>query len=97
MKQQDKTPITDNYLDSLTGITAAEPKDFFYDRLVNRLANEEQLAFWSFPLKPVWLICTLTALLLINAFILIKKDKPTSSPSDIQSFAKAYDQQISSY
>jgi len=99
MKQEHKTPITDEYLNSLTGIMAAEPKNFFYDRLINRLANQEQLASWTFPLKPAWMICTLLVLLLLNTFILAQKDKTIviNPATGIENFASAYDQQISSY
>lgn len=96
--EQLKTPLTDEYLKSLKGIEAAEPKDFFYSRLTSRLAHEQIQSDWVFPLKPAWMICTLAVFLLINTFILTQKSKPQKiDESNIEGFANAYDQSISSY
>ena len=96
--EQYKTPITDEYLKSLEGIEAAEPRDFFYSRLTNRLANQQVQKDWVFPLKPVWMICTLAVFLLINTIILTQTIKPQkANDSSIEGFANAYDQNISSY
>jgi len=93
-----KTPITDEYLKSLAGIEAAEPKDFFYSRLTARLANEQSQKDWVFPLKPIWMICTLAVFLLINTVILTQKSKSLKTDeASIEGFANAYDQNISSY
>lgn len=95
---QHKTPITDEYLKSLDGIRSAEPKDFFYTRLKSRLANEQRQEDWIFPLKPVWMICTLAVLFLINTIMLTQNNKSQQlSDNSIESFAAAYDQSISSY
>jgi hypothetical protein len=96
--EQHKTPITDEYLKSLEGIKAAEPSDFFYSRLTTKLANEQSQKDWVFPLKPIWMICTLAVLLLINTIILAQQSKPQKNEdSSIEGFANAYDQNISSY
>lgn len=96
--EQRKTPITDEYLKSLEGIEAAEPKDFFYSRLTSRLAKEQTQKDWVFPLKPAWMICTLAIFLLINTIILTQKSRPQKTDeSSIEGFANAYDQNISSY
>ena len=96
--EQQKTPITDEYLKSLEGIEAAEPRDFFYSRLTSRLANEQIQKDWVFPLKPAWMICTLVVFLLINTLVLTQKSKPQKTDeSNIEGFATAYDQNISSY
>ena len=93
-----KTPITDEYLKSLEGIEAAEPRDFFYSRLTARLANEQTQKDWVFPLQPIWMICTLAVFLLINTVILTQKSKSLKTDeASIEGFANAYDQNISSY
>jgi hypothetical protein len=93
-----KTLITDEYLKSLEGIEAAEPKDFFYARLTTRLANEQTQKDWVFPLKPAWMVCTLSVFILINTIILTQKSKSLKTDeASIESFANAYDQNISSY
>jgi hypothetical protein len=96
---KNKTPLTDKYLESLTGIKQAEPRDFFYSRLINRLENEQFQTTWIFPLKPVWMIATLSLFLVINTVILSQKDKVLDHKeiSSIQNFANAYDQNVSSY
>ena len=95
--EQHETPITEKYLKSLEGIKDAEPKDFFYTRLKIRLAKEQK--DWIFPLKPAWMIAALALFLLANTFILIEKSKSdkNAQTASIESFATAYDQNISSY
>ncbi|MDQ7948376.1 MAG: hypothetical protein REI78_12175 [Pedobacter sp.] len=99
MKKIANSQITDQYLESLDGIRPAEPKAFFYDRLIDRLANEQQEDQWSFPLRPTWMIASLTILLIVNTLILLRKDHRTTdrSQATIESFANAYDLQISTY
>lgn len=95
---KNKTPITDEYLKSLDGIRSAEPKDYFYARLKSKLEKEQRQEEWIFPLKPVWMICTLAVLFLINTVILMQKNKSQQlGNNSIESFAAAYDQNISSY
>lgn len=91
--------IADEYLKSLEGLSPAKPKDFFYDRLVNRLTEEKENQPWLFPLKPVWMIWTLAILLIVNLVILTTKkvQKGSADSGSIESFAAAYDQNISSY
>jgi hypothetical protein len=93
------TETINNYLESLTGIKAAEPKDFFYSRLITRLENEQAQTTWNFPLKPVWMISTLAIFLVLNTIILKQEHKPIKidESASIQGFANAYDQNISSY
>jgi hypothetical protein len=97
------TPLVDEHLQSLKGMQEADAGDFFYTRLMARMENNRPDKSWSFPLKPVWVIGTLVALLAINGFMLVQDNRPGkknvySSPvSSIQDFASSYDQSISSY
>ncbi len=96
--EKQKTPITDEYLKSLEGISSAEPKDFFYARLIAKLENEQGQKDWVFPLKPIWMICTLVVFLLVNTLVLTNKSQyQHTDDSSIASFASAYDQSISTY
>jgi hypothetical protein len=97
-EMENKTPLTDKYLESLIGMGSDEPKDFFYSRLINRLENEKFQPAWIFPLKPVWMITTLIIFLVVNTVIITKKERVVSDESaSIQIFANAYDQNVSSY
>lgn len=97
------TPLVDEHLQSLQGMQEADAGDFFYTRLMARMENNGPDKSWNFPLKPVWVIGTLVALLAINGFMLVQDNRPgkkntySSAASPIQDFASSYDQSISSY
>jgi hypothetical protein len=105
---KNSTPLVDEHLQSLQGMREATTDDFFYTRLKGRMLARQKggqgndtRQGWSLPLKPVWVIGTLSLLLAVNGFMLsqqLKGDKTktaTSSPS-LQSFAESYDQTIAS-
>jgi len=94
------TPLVDEHLLSLQGMQDAGTDDFFYTRLRARMQRELLQDNWNFPLKPVWIVGTMTLLLAINVFMLsqqfkVKSTTPAAS-SSLQGFAESYDQAISS-
>ncbi|MFZ4771024.1 MAG: hypothetical protein ACOYLO_12655 [Ferruginibacter sp.] len=98
MKKLD-TPLVEEHLQSLQGIKETGTDDFFYTRLKARMESALEEEGWSFPLKPVWVIGSMTLLLAINIFMLSQEfksnnnNKPNSAT--VQSFAEQYDQTIS--
>lgn len=96
---KDKNENLAYFLESLSGIKAAETKLHFYSKLTTRLELEKQQGLWIFPLKPIWMISTLAILLLLNTFILkdIHQHKKNDDTSSIENFARAYDQELSTY
>ena len=96
------TPLVDEHLQSLQGMKEATIDDFFYTRLKARIESNEPQKGWGFPLKPIWVIGTLTLLLAVNGFMLTQKFKTKetattkTSGSSLQNFAESYDQNISS-
>lgn len=64
-------------LNSLDGIRRAEPRPFFYTRLMGRLQRNEK-TIWetmgSFMAKPVVVIAGLCFILVFNAFMLLRQD-----------------------
>jgi hypothetical protein len=105
---KNSTPLVDEHLQSFQGMQEATTDDFFYTRLKGKMLarqkggqGNEPRQGWSLPLKPVWVIGTLSLLLVVNGFMLSQQSKnnktkmATSSPS-LQNFAASYDQTISS-
>jgi hypothetical protein len=94
------TPLVDEHLQSLEGMQDTGTDDFFYTRLKARMQRELVQDNWSFPLKPVWIVGTMTLLLAINVFMLSQQFKAKSTTpaasSSLQGFAESYDQSISS-
>jgi len=94
------TQLLDEHLQRLEGMLDAGTDDFFYARLRARMQRELVQDNWNFPLKPVWIVGTMTLLLAINIFMLSQqfkvKSSTTASSSTLQSFAESYDQSISS-
>jgi hypothetical protein len=94
------TPLVDEHLHSLEGMQDTGTDDFFYTRLRARMQRELVQDNWNFPLKPVWIVGTMTLLLAINVFMLSQqfKEKSTTpaASSSLQGFAESYDQSISS-
>jgi hypothetical protein len=85
-RQPDIGKKADNALESLEGIQRAEPKPFFYTRLIGRMQRDEK-TLWettgSFLSKPVVVIASLCMILAFNAFILLRQDKVSDTISSI--------------
>lgn len=68
-------------LSSLDGIKRAEPKPFFYTRLIGRLQQEKR-TIWesigSFLARPVVAVASLCFILVLNGFILFRQDEDTN-------------------
>jgi steroid 5-alpha reductase family enzyme len=95
--KKNTTPLVDEHLQSLAGMQEIGTDDFFYTRLRARMEKEEQ-PVWRFPLKPVWAIAALFALLLANGTMLLQDNKPkaTTEADGIQGFAASYNLSVSS-
>ena len=93
--------LVDEHLLSLIKIKETETDAFFYTRLRARMEREHSQTDWDFPLKPVWVIATMSFFLVINILMFTAKDKITEiQPEDnssIKSFAASYDQSISPF
>jgi hypothetical protein len=90
------TPLVDEHLESLAGLKEAVTDDFFYSRLRARMEDRAS-GVQRFVLKPVWTIAVLCVLLLMNGFMLFEQRKIKQIPSasaSIESFANAYDQNV---
>jgi hypothetical protein len=106
--ERKSTPLVDEHLQSMQGMGEVGTDEFFYTRLKARMLarqsggeKENSQQGWSFPLKPVWVVGTLSLLLAVNGFMLsqqfkTKETKTTASTPSLQSFAESYDQTISS-
>jgi hypothetical protein len=87
------TSIVDEYLQSLEGMQQAETKPFFYTRLKSRMDEKKQTQ-QIFNLRPVYVICTLLALLVVNFWMIniqqeYKKQKEAAATS-LEGFAEVY-------
>jgi len=97
---KNSTPLVDDHLQGFVGMQEATTDDFFYTRLKGRMQGGSRQA-WSLPLKPIWVIGTLTLLLVVNGFMLSQQFKSgkintTASSPALQNFAESYDQTITS-
>jgi len=94
MKQK-ATPLLDEHLLAVDKMKEAGTDDFFYTRLRARMEKTPPLLF---PLKPAWVIATLSLLLLLNGFVLNRtiRKQQAGTGYNVESFAKAYDQTVSS-
>ena len=86
-------------MQSLDGITTAEPQPFFYTRLEARLKARMENAQAAMPpqmrwvLKPAYLFSTLAIIILLNVVSAMNYSKSTNQNSDeqnIEGFAKGY-------
>ena len=71
--KKDIQKLVDETLDSLDGVQRAEPKPFFYTRLIGRLQREQKTvweAMGSFLSKPLVVAAGLCVVLILNGFIL---------------------------
>lgn len=95
------TPLVDEHLQRMQGMQEVGTDDFFYTRLKARMENNLAGGAWNFPLRPVWVVGTMAALLIANVFMLSQRYKSkqttTTTTFSIQSFAESYDQSISFY
>ena len=82
-----KTPLSDEYLQVIDGISDAEPKPFFYTRLKVRIQkNEESIIVW----KPS-LALALTVILLFNIYFLRTKGTAQKNINPVQAFTHGYE------
>ena len=83
-KQQDIGKRATKTLESLDRIKRAEPRPFFYTRLIGRLQRDEK-SWWettgAFLAKPVMVAICLGFILVFNAFILFRQDSVKGSSS----------------
>ncbi len=92
-KKYTKTPLVDEYLQSISGMKPAETDPFFYTRLKakmekNLIANQPQSNFkWAFA------ICALAIFLMVNCWILshpYTQQNEQAAGTTQQSFAETY-------
>lgn len=93
--------LVEEHLLFLKEMKEVETDAFFYTRLKARMEKENAANDWHFPLKPVWIISSMSFLLLINVVMITVKNKTTKTTveetSSLKSFAASYDQNISSF
>ena len=101
MMKRENNSLVDEHLLSLIKIKETETDAFFYTRLKARMKREHSQTDWNFPLKPVWVIATMSFFLVINILMFSAKNKTTEiqpeDDSSIKSFAASYDQSIYSF
>ena len=73
-------------LASLVGIQRAEPRPFFYTRLIGRLQQDKR-TIWesigSFLARPVVAVASLCIVLVLNGFILFRQDGESNFSSQV--------------
>ena len=93
--------LVDIHLSSLIEMKEPETDAYFYTRLRARMERQNGVTEWNFPLKPIWIIGTMSLLLLINVLMINLKNKTTTIQTEdthsIKNFAASYDQIISSF
>jgi hypothetical protein len=98
--EKNTTPMLDEHLQAIQGMTEAGTDEFFYTRLKARMQKEQPQQGWNFPLKPVWIVGTLVLLLAVNGFMLTQQSRTkkasAAAATSLQGFAESYDQTISS-
>jgi hypothetical protein len=87
----------ENELSILSGMKEVAPPNFFYTRLKARMDSNSISTEFNFPIKPAFIICSLTLFLLINTIFLarITNEPDTIGDKHIEAFAAAYDQTVS--
>ena len=99
--KKNTTPLVDAHLESLVGIQELSTDEYFYTRLKARMDNGTYQELWRSPLKPIWIVCSMTVLFVINIYMLsIKMETKQLNAAEsysIKSFAEAYDQTLSSF
>ena len=83
--KKDIQKLVDETLDSLDGIQRAEPKPFFYTRLIGRL-QRDQRTIWetmgSFLSKPLVVAAGLCVVLIMNGYILFGGNSGSPTPAN---------------
>ena len=92
MEENSKTPLADEYLQSLEGMRHAETDPFFYTRLKGRMQQQQKQPGYFF--KPTLAVTALSFFLTINIWMIIqeKNSKPETAEkkSAVQVFAETY-------
>ncbi|MEO8769385.1 MAG: hypothetical protein ABI402_04855 [Ferruginibacter sp.] len=92
MEKNSNTPLTDEYLQSLQEMKAAETDPFFYTRLKGRMQQQQKQT--GFLFKPAWAIATLSFFLTINIWMILQeknsKIETAEKKSPVQVFAETY-------
>ena len=86
-----------NDLSVFSNIKEVNAPDFFYTRLIAKMEKINKSEEIGSPINPVWIICSLTLLLIANT-ILLKTDSNsaiTDVDNNIETLASSYDQTIS--
>jgi hypothetical protein len=80
-------------LNSLTGISQAEPKAFFYTRLHARMEREllEPKKILGLQFKPIYAYSTLAVILLLNIFTILNLGKPNEPKNGNEPNYSLYD------
>lgn len=92
MQENNNTPLADEFMKSLEGITAAETNPFFYTRLRGRMQEKSHKAYYP---KPAWAIIVLCFFLTINIWMIAQERKSNKmiveKKSSVEAFAESYD------
>jgi hypothetical protein len=94
--ENDQNNRAERILNSLGGLQKAQAPDFFYTRLIGKMQGETELVRRPFVLlRPAFVTAALLLVFIMNIVSLVQLDKkpaaqPSSSPANIESFAKAY-------
>ena len=86
-----------NDLSVFSNIKEVNAPDFFYTRLIAKMEKINKSKEIGSPINPVWIICSLTLLLIANT-MLLKTDSNsaiTDVDNNIETLASSYDQTIS--
>ena len=86
-----------NDLSVFSNMKEVSAPDFFYTRLIARMEKFNKANEMESQINPVWIICSLTLLLIANT-MLLKTDSNsaiTDVDNNIETLASSYDQTIS--
>jgi hypothetical protein len=92
-----KPELLDEYLSSLEGTDLVKTGPFFYSQVRNKMDRKQvkQTVIW----RPAFVIAILFIFLFINFWMIQQQNNVTrlNNASPLQSFAQAYDFNVSSY
>lgn len=81
-----KTPLTDEFLQSIEGISETEPAPYFYTRLKVRMEKKSEIiSVW----KPA-MAFALSVFLALNIYFLSTNTKTEKNNNPVQEFANSY-------